>query len=96
MFKKSQLNSAQTIYEKEVIPNLKPHDGAIHVIMINSFSKFVNQNFGVETKYTNQLGYIIDRMQYEGYQVLDVKFDSLKGQGISGTMEGFHTLIMYK
>ena len=32
----------------------------------------------------------------DGYEIVDIKFDSLKGQGITGTAEGFHTLIMYR
>ena len=64
--------------------------------MVNSFSKFINQNFGVEDKYTTQIDSIVTALQKDGYEIVDIKFDSLKGQGISGSMEGFHTLIQYK
>ena len=95
MFSKSQQNSAINTYEKEVRPLLKK-DGFTHVVMINSFSKWINQYFGAEDKYTRQIDEILSRMQQEGLEVLDVKFDSLKNQGLTGDMEGFHTLITYK
>ena len=35
-------------------------------------------------------------MQEDGYEIIDVKFNSLTNQGITGMMEGFHTLIVYR
>jgi len=83
------------VYENEVKPLIR-HDGKVHIILINSFSKFANQNFGVDEKYTSQIDGILDTMQKDGLEIINVKFDSLKGQGLSGTLEGFHTLITYK
>ncbi len=88
--------SAENIYESQVKPNVAEKDGNVHVLMVNSFSKFINQNFGVEDKYTTQIDSIVTALQKDGYEIVDIKFDSLKGQGISGSMEGFHTLIQYK
>lgn len=92
----SRKQSGANLYENEVKPQLVPQDGNVHIVMINSFSKFLNQNFGVETKYTEQVGTIINHLQADGYEIVDIKFDSLKNQGLLGDMEGFHTLIMYK
>lgn len=39
--------AADSLYEREVQKYLAEKDGKIHVIMITSFSKFINQVFGV-------------------------------------------------
>ena len=64
--------------------------------MINSFSKCLSQIFGVESKYTNQIGEIVNKMQNDGYQILDIKFNSIQNQGLFKECEGYHTLIMYR
>jgi uncharacterized tellurite resistance protein B-like protein len=94
--KDNRKTSAENIYEKQVKQNVADKDGKLHVLMINSFSKFINQNFGVEDKYTTQIDSIVTALQDDGYEIVDIKFGSLKGQGIGGSMEGFHTLIQYK
>lgn len=63
--------------------------------MINSFSKLLNQNFGCEDKYTIQINEIITKIQEDGYEIIDVKFNSIQNQGLTGQMKGFHTLITY-
>lgn len=95
MFNNAQKSSAEAVYTKAK-EYLKPKDGNIHVIMINSFSKWINQVFGCEDKYTTQIEDIIANMQADGYEIIDVKFNSIQGQGLTGQMEGFHTLITYK
>ncbi|GEO64424.1 hypothetical protein [Companilactobacillus nantensis] len=95
MFTNNQKNSAENIYVKEVRPLLKK-DGFTHVVMINSFSKWINQIFGAEDKYTTQIDGILLNMQKDGFEILDVKFDSLQNQGLMKDMEGFHTLVTYK
>ncbi|MCU6748546.1 hypothetical protein OCV51_12935 [Faecalicatena acetigenes] len=76
--------------------HLAPKDGKVHVVMINSFSKWLNQSFQCEEKYTGQIDGILSLMQDDGYEILDVKFNSIQGQGLTGQMEGFHTLVTYK
>lgn len=95
VFTKTQAKAAEVVYG-DIQKYLKPQDGGVHVVMINSFSKWLNQNFGCEDKYTTQIDYILHCMQADGYQILDVKFNSIQGQGLSGQMEGFHTLITYR
>ena len=41
--------------------------------MVNSFSKWINQNFGCEDKYTTQIDEIISSMQLDGYEIVDIK-----------------------
>ncbi|MBP2015737.1 hypothetical protein [Anaerococcus degeneri] len=95
-FSSGQKAIAQSIYEKEVKPNLCEKDGFVHIIMINSFSKWNNQIFCVEDKYTNQVGEIVNSMQADGYEIVDIKFTTLQNQGMFKDGEGFNTLIMYK
>lgn len=95
-FKSSQKVTAESIYKRDILPNLKEKDGAVHVVMVNSFSKWLNQNFGCESKYTTQIDEILMGMQIDGYEIIDIKFNSISGQGLTGQMEGYHTLIMYK
>ncbi|WP_338213828.1 hypothetical protein [Companilactobacillus muriivasis] len=95
MFTNKQKFTADSVYSKEVKPLLKK-DGFTHVIMVNSFSKWINQIFGAEDKYTVQIDGILSDMQNDNFEIIDVKFDSLKNQGVFKDMEGFHTLITYK
>ena len=91
-----QKDMANTVFEKEIKPRLKEKDGFTHIIMVNSFSKFLNQNFGCEDKYTAQMDEIITSMQMLGYEIVDMKVTVMQNQGFTGKMEGFNTLIMYK
>jgi uncharacterized tellurite resistance protein B-like protein len=95
IFNSSQKASAEAVYSTTK-QYLKPKDGNVHIVMINSFSKLVNQIFGCENKYTTQIDEIITSMQKDGYEIVDIKFNSIQGQGLTGQMEGFHTLITYK
>lgn len=94
-FTNAQKADADTTYEKAK-KYLKQKDGKIHIIMINSFSKWLNQAFECEDKYTTQIDEIISKMQDDGYEIMDIKINSIQNQGITGQMEGFHTLIIYK
>lgn len=95
LFTTIQKDTAATVYG-EIKKYLKTKDGNIHLVMINSFSKLGNQVFGCEDKYTTQLNVILDGLQNDGYEIIDIKFNSLIGQGIMGNQEGFNTMILYK
>lgn len=95
MFTKGQKNEAGVIYN-DMKKYLKEKDGLTHVVMINSFSKLLNQIFGCDDKYTTQIDEIVTCMQKDGYEIVDIKFNSIPGQGMSKEMEGFNTLIIYK
>lgn len=95
LFTNTQKSTANTVYEA-LKKYLKPKDGMVHVVMINSFSKLANQVFGCDDKYTTQIDEIVMNMQNDGYVIVDIKFNSLMGQGLTGNSEGFNTLIMYK
>lgn len=95
LFTTNQVDAANSVYE-ETKKYLKEKDGNIHILIINSFSKLGNQVFGCEDKYTTQLNVILDGLQQDGYEIIDIKFNSLVGQGIMSNQEGFNTLILYK
>lgn len=95
-FNNAQKAASVNIYEKQIKPRLKAKDGYTHVVMVNSFSKWLNQNFGCEDKYTTQIDEILTAMQMDGYEIIDIKFNSIQGQGLTKQMEGYHTLIIYK
>lgn len=95
VFTKGQAKVSETIYDK-MKEYIVPKDGKVHVVMVNSFGKAGNQAFGCEDKYTTQLDTIISALQDDGYEIVDIKFNSIQNQGLAGLMEGFHTLIMYK
>ncbi len=95
LFSEMQKISAESLYNK-IKDSLKEKDGKTHIVMINSFSKFLNQTFEIESKYTVQIEEIISKMQEDGYEIIDIKFNSIQNQGLTKKMEGFHTLIMYR
>lgn len=94
-FNNTQKKVSEDIYLKQVKPRLK-RNGMTHIVMLNSFSKLLNQAFGCDDKYTTEIDYILMCMQKDGFQIIDVKFNSIQGQGLTGTREGFHTLITYR
>ena len=94
--KKEKYESAGAQVYDKLKYHLSEKDGKVHVIMINSFSKWLNQNFACEEKYSGQIDGILSLMQDDGYEIIDVKFNSVQNQGLTGQMEVFHTLITYK
>lgn len=95
LFTSTQKATSDTVYDK-MRQYIAPKNGKTHVLMVNSFSKLTNQVFQCEDKYTTQIDNIIVSLQNDGYEIVDIKFNSVKNQGMTGEMEGFHTLIMYR
>lgn len=50
LFSGNQKNTAQNVYTN-MRPYLAQKDGAVHVVLINSFSQFANQVFKCDEKY---------------------------------------------
>lgn len=80
----------------QVLRNLKPKDGRVHVLMLMSFSKLVNQAFGCDEKYTNEVDGVLAELQARDYEIVDLKLGVLPNQGITGQREGYLTCIMYR
>lgn len=94
IFTKSQKTAAAGVYT-DVKKNLKEKDGNIHVVMVNSYSKFANGIFCCEDKYTTQIDEILSFMQADGYEIVDIKFSTIF-RDQAAVMQGYSTLIMYK
>lgn len=75
MFSGYSKGAAQNVYT-QMRPYLAQKDGLVHVVMINSFSQLANQNFKCDEKYTTEIDFVVNCMQREGYEVLDIQFDS--------------------
>lgn len=95
IFTNSQTAAAADVFSS-MKPYLKKKDGRTHVIMVNSFSKLGNQVFGCDDKYTTELNALLNFMQSEGYEIIDIKFNSISNQGMTGNRTGINTLITYK
>lgn len=96
IFNKSQKITSEGVYENSIKPNLHRKDGNIHVCLVTSFSKFGNQSFSFENKYSTQIDNIVTNMQNDGYEIVDIKLNSVGNQGMSNSATQFHTLIEYK
>ena len=87
-------------FKTTIMPHLKPKDGLVHVVMINSFVKWRNQYLCCDGEYTEQIDMILTEIQEDGYEIVDVKFNaSISTHGMvseSSTVERYNTLIMYK
>lgn len=95
LFSGMQQSAANNVYGR-MQSYLAPKDGKIHVVMVNSFSQLGNQNFGCDTKYTTEIDSLLSAMQDDWYQILDIKFNSISGQGLGGNRTGFNTVITYR
>lgn len=95
MFSGYSKGAAQNVYT-QMRPYLAQKDGLVHVVMINSFSQLANQNFKCDEKYTTEIDFVVNCMRREGYEVLDIKFNSIPNQGMTGNRTGFNTLITYR
>ena len=95
IFSGSQQTQAQGVYSR-MRSFLAPKDGFVHVVMVNSFSKLGNQNFDCDSKYTTEIDSLLLAMQRDGYEILDIRFNSIGGQRMTGNRTGFNTVITYR
>lgn len=97
--KRARLQNETLKEYKQIKYSLVPKDGHLHVIMIRKYverlvdNSLIN-NLSCDEKYTGQLDMILHLMQNDGYEIIDVKFNS----SLSGndTRLEFQTLISYK
>lgn len=64
--------NAEVAYE-EIKKSLKPKDGFVHVILLSSMLQVKFKILCCDHKYTTQINYFLQRMQEDGYEILDVK-----------------------
>ena len=92
LFDKNIEKSSNNSYE-EIKKYLKPKDNKKHIIMVNTMSKSITNGWECENKYTLHIDTIIENMQNDGYEIIDIKFDSTQ-QSVSN-MFLIRTLIIY-
>lgn len=75
---------------------LKEKDGKVHIVMINNKNQFSNEELECANKYTNEIDSIVSSMQDDGYEIIDVKYQVIKGSYGLSENDYYRTLIMYK
>lgn len=82
----------------EIKKFLKEKDGKVHIVMIHSKNKASYDEFECASNYTNEIDNIISSMQDDGYEIINVKYQTIRDSyGLSTpSFEYYRTLIMYK
>ena len=93
LFDKNYEKSSEDLYENAK-QYIKSKDGKKHIVLLNTVSKTTTNGMECENKYTLQIDNFIEKMQNDGYEIIDIKFNSF--QNLPGQTDGFHTLITYK
>ncbi|GAA0126516.1 hypothetical protein UT300019_24190 [Clostridium sp. CTA-19] len=75
---------------------LKEKDGKVHIVMINNKNQFSNEELECANKYTNEIDSIVSSMQDDGYEIIDVNYQVIKGSYGLSENDYYRTLIMYK
>jgi hypothetical protein len=94
LFDKGYENSTENLY-KNIEKYLKQKDGKKHIIMLNTMSKSTTNGLECENKYTIQINNIIEKMQSNGYEIIDIKIDNTMFQSM-GSAFLIRTLIVYR
>lgn len=81
------------IYDRDIKPKLKEKDGLVHVLMVSNYSRLRIEIFVCEDGYTTQIDEIVTGIQKDGYEIIDIKFNSILDDGVR---KHFDTLITYK
>lgn len=98
MFDKWHKSDAQTIASSSEYTNvIRPKDGHAYVMLIDSFNQAGSGHvLQIEEKYTNQVNEVLDKLQGDGYEILDVKFFSEPYTSmVTGSDLRYQTLICY-
>ena len=97
MFGKIRKEAAKSILDSSEYKNtIKPKNGNIHVMMVDSFAGLgEGSTIQIEEKYSNQINEFLDTLQNKGYEIVDVKFNSVPIQKMTSNMK-YQTLILYK
>ena len=96
LFSQQTKDNYHTAMAGHTLKELKPKDGKIHVIVFRTFSKAAVNVFGCDEKYTNEMDSILVEMQNKGYEIVDVKINTLSNQGATGQRDGYITCVTYR
>lgn len=97
MFGKIRKEAAKSILDSSEYTNtIKPKNGNVHIMLVDSFSGTGEGSvLQIEEKYSNQINEFLDTLQNKGYEIVDVKFNSVPIQKMTSNMK-YQTLILYK
>ena len=97
MFNGLRKDVAKNVVDSSEYKNtIKPKDGNVHVMMIDSFAGLgEGYTIQIEEKYSNQINEFLDTLQNKGYEIVDVKLNSVPIQKMTSNMK-YQTLILYK
>lgn len=84
----------ENIYNNGVKPYLSEKDGNKHIIMINSMLGLLDANAVCDEKTTIKIDTILSYMQNDGFEIVDVKFESIYKS--DNKTAGFNIMIIYK
>lgn len=89
-------NKSKEVEPYEVVKSeLKPKDGNLHVMMVNTWNTWTDQKFNCDERYTGELEELISGMQAEGYEIVQMQHNSMSsGSGFG--MVTYTTLITYR
>ena len=93
LFDKGYEKCTENLYEN-IEKYIKPKDGKKHIIMLNTMSKSTTNGLECENKYTIQINNVIEKMQSNGYEIIDIKIDNTMFQSM-GAAFLIRTLIIY-
>ncbi len=93
---KQTLKAGKAAADMALTGVLEPQDGKIHVLMYQSFSRIRDQHMAPDSKYNLEINQLLASIQAQGRQIVDIKFAVLRDQGMTGSREGYRTMIIYK
>lgn len=81
----------------DLIKQLAPKDGMLHVAMFNCFGSLgATQGISADAKFNEQADLILTAIQQAGREVADVKFDGQYGVGLTGSGISYHVMVTYR
>ena len=97
MFGKIRKEAAKSILDSSEYTNtIKPKNGNVHIMLVDSFSGTGEGSvLQIEEKYSNQVNEILDKLQSNGYEIVDVKVNSIPVKTLIADMK-YQTAILYK
>ncbi len=70
-------------------------DGRIHVMLIRSYGQLLNDSFGADNKYNEQINEVLNALQDKGMEIVRVETNTIFSQQI-GAQCRYDTLITYR
>lgn len=75
--------------------SLKPRDGKLHVLMMNTWNTWGTAKFRCDDKYIGEVDDVLSYMQDEGYEIVKIEHTSLS-DGTGFGVISYTTLVTYR